>query len=741
MTRDLRFIVRYQENLLTASILPRKTLALLFFISGFCGLLYQVVWMRLAFASFGVNTPVLSLVISIFMAGLAGGSWWGGHWAARPSNTSALVLIGFYALAEGLIGLGAFTVPQLFLLGARILLPFGNSDSTLYLFLSALVLLIALLPWCFCMGTTFPLMMAYIEKRSGFKDSFSFLYTANVLGAMTGTLVTALVLIECLGFQGTLIVAASLNALLSLISLSIGLRSSSGVKSIPNSAPKTSSVPVLSGVPFQGILFTTGFISMAMEVVWVRDFTFILKTQVYSYASLLFVYLLSTFAGSSFYRWKGRQKILSLPLLLSSAFIFSLLPVVMNDPRLHHSIVIVLLSIVPFCAVLGFLTPGLVDQFSQGRPEKAGRAYAVNVLGCILGPLTASYLLLPFIGSRVSLILLSLPLILFLLRKNLQPKNNLTGKGLALTGILLLFTSLFWSADYEDCFQRFYPETLLRRDYCATVISNGSGMDKKLYVNGIGMTGLFMPTKLMAHLPLLLLPKRPESALDICFGMGTTFRSLLSWGIDTTAVELVPSVLKAFDYYWTDAARLLALPNAHRFADDGRRFLKRTSRSFDVITVDPPPPLEAAASSLLYSTEFYDLVKKHLNPGGVFQQWLPVGDYTSWIAVSRSIHLSFPYILVFPSRDNEGIHFIASLTPLHTPTPKECLQKMPPLAVRDLEEWIPKNSTRPYLKDLLSKPLPIETFLDASTNYKITDDHPFNEYFLLREWKLKFFHS
>jgi hypothetical protein len=89
-----------------------------------------------------------------------------------------------------------------------------------------------------------------------------------------------------------------------------------------------------------------------------------------------------------------------------------------------------------------------------------------------------------------------------------------------------------------------YPGRVVRRDNTATVIAFGQGMDKRLLVNGVGITALTPITKAMAHFPLAFLDHPPRKVLVICFGMGTTFRSLLSWGEPTTAVDLVPSVPK-----------------------------------------------------------------------------------------------------------------------------------------------------------------------------------------------------
>src|SRR6266581_2723985 len=138
----------------------RRVLFFLFFLSGFCGLVYQVVWTRMAFASFGIITPVLSVVISVFMLGLSVGAWLGGKWVNLMVKQTGLSAAIFYAISEFIIGLGAFAVPKLFFIGEKFLLAAGGSDSVTYLSLSALVLASSILPWCVFMGATFPLMMA-----------------------------------------------------------------------------------------------------------------------------------------------------------------------------------------------------------------------------------------------------------------------------------------------------------------------------------------------------------------------------------------------------------------------------------------------------------------------------------------------------------------------------------------------------------------------------------------------------
>src|SRR5215469_10800334 len=151
-----------------------------FFVSGFSSLVYQVVWTRLAFASFGIISPVLSVVISVFMFGLSIGSWAGGKFIATLVRRTGFSAAMFYAATEFIIGLSAYAVPRLFAVGERVLLSMGASNSFSYLFLSAVVLAISILPWCLFMGATFPFMMAFIREESeGDPDSFSYLYVAN----------------------------------------------------------------------------------------------------------------------------------------------------------------------------------------------------------------------------------------------------------------------------------------------------------------------------------------------------------------------------------------------------------------------------------------------------------------------------------------------------------------------------------------------------------------------------------
>jgi len=202
-----------------------------FFVSGFCSILYELVWLRLAMAQFAVTTALVSIVLSAFMIGLGVGSWRAGHYIRRRSLPSKVSALRLYALTELLIGLSSVLVPQELIWGRTLLEKLDVTTAlpvALYYLAAGLWIGLTLVPWCALMGATFPLAMAAI--RANLSDpstrSFSYLYLANISGAVTGTVIP-LLLIESLGFRGTLHIGGLLNLCLaaSAFVLSLGRRS------------------------------------------------------------------------------------------------------------------------------------------------------------------------------------------------------------------------------------------------------------------------------------------------------------------------------------------------------------------------------------------------------------------------------------------------------------------------------------------------------------------------------------
>ncbi len=715
-----------------------------FFVSGFCSILYELVWLRLTIAQFGVTTAQTSIVLSMFMAGLGAGSWAAGILIRRYGERVSFPPLRLYAMAELLIGCSSLIVPVELIWGHRLLALQAQgaaiSSAAYYLASGTLVALI-LIPWCACMGATIPLAMSAIRSDSRYETrrSFSFLYVSNVCGAVAGAIIP-LFLIELFGFHGTLLVGMLLNVAIATtaVGLTIGLNER-------GSAPAPAESKTVINAPGKGmgalvLLFLTGFATMGMEVIWIRLFMPYVGPVVYSFAFILASYLLATFVGSRVYRHLSRNREPNHQLAWVMLAPLGLLALVMSDPRLmvHHfplglKFIVrglgVILGVAPFAGVVGFLTPMLVDRWSRGDPDRAGRAYAVNVLGCILGPLVSGFVLLPLVGEHVSMLLFVLP---WFFMAFLQPQGQEHRMAKRITAYALVAAAIaafFLTKDFETAF----PQREVLRDSTATVIATGTGMQKRLLTNGIGMTVLTPITKMMAHLTLASLDHPPRSALVICFGMGTTYRSIVSWGIPVTAVELVPSVPLMFPYFHDDAAEVMTAPLSHVVIDDGRRYLERSPQKYDAILIDPPPPVHAAGSSLLYSEEFYAVAKERLQPGGILHQWLPYGDTAIQASVAYALKDSFPYVKVYRSVEGTGWHFLASMRPIPDRNAAELVARMPARAIADMMEWGPAKTPADQFERVIStESTPGQMIALSPSTPALQDDRPVNEYYVLR---------
>lgn len=710
-----------------------------FLLSGFAGLVYETVWLRLAMAEFGVTAISLSIVLSVFMVGLALGSWLVARFGSRLAPLDARRAALLYAAAELAIAAAGFFVPEAFhALGAAMARGLRGSGPWAWHGVELVAVGIALLPACTAMGATLPLGVFALEREGTPARRFSRLYVANVLGAVLGTLSSAFVFIELWGFRGTLRLAAAANLLVA--ALCAGLARKGASDRVPEAlepAGQPDPEPLLLVA-----LFFSGFCSMGLEVVWTRLYPPFVGTFVYSFASILAVYLASTFAGAAIYRalrpsgsplrpafWALVAVAASAPLLATDWAHFAQLRS-FDESGEHRfalgSLLRVVLGVAPVSLALGFLTPHLVDRWSGGEARRTALAYAVNTLGCIIGPLLAGFALLPLMSERTALVLLCLPWLALGIGRLPQPALRRILPVAAASAVLAsaaLFTSGLEGA---------LGARQVLRDHTATSFASGQGRDKHLLVNSVGMTILTPITKAMAHLPLAALGRAPANALVICFGMGTTFRSARSWGIPTTAVELVPGVPRLFGYFHADAAQVLAADGARIVIDDGRRYLDATAETFDVVILDPPPPVQAASSSLLYAREFYQKARAHMAPDGILAQWVPGADLTTLQAMTSALSEEFAHVRAFPGFEF-GAHLIASSRPIVFPPASVLAARLPPAAQADFVEWGPGRTAEEQFQLLLRRELSISELTALFTRVPaLSDDRPINEYDLLR---------
>jgi spermidine synthase len=704
-----------------------------FFVSGFCSLLYELIWMRLAMAQFGVTATLTATFLSVFMAGLGLGSWAAGRWLRDREGRASISPVLLYALTELTIGIFSILVPHELRGERELLLRLGaNAGWTSFRFscLSGMWLALSLIPPCACMGATFPFAISALSRAGKEQQrSFSYLYLANVLGAMVGVTLP-LLLVEGLGFHRTLRIGGLLN---------LGIAACAAIvfkfHKLPSNYAAERNRGIKPGKPLsrpnkaiRWFLFSIGAGSMAMEVVWVRIFTPYLGTVIYAFAGILGVYLIATFVGGKLYR-RGFLNV-SPAMIWFALGSAGLLPIVAADPTLLIPRLLRLpLGVFLPALVAGFATPMLVDLESGGDAAIAGAAYAANVLGCIVGPLIAGFLLLPYVSERWTIVILAAP---WIVASGFAQNSSSTKFRRRWQAIMLAMAACALAFVCRSFEGQFTTRRVLR-DSTATVIAIGqTRSNKMLLVNGLGMSRLTPITKFMAHLPLAF-ANSPRKILVVCFGLGTTHRSALSWGIESTAVELTPSVPRMFSYFHADAETVLASPRSRVVIDDGRRFLQRSAEQYDVITIDPPPPVEAAGSSLLYSKEFYDAAKRRLRPGGILQQWMPGGDEQTFTAIARALMESFPYVRAFKSCEGTGAHFLASLTPLPEKTASQLANQLPPKAIADLLEWGPQTTAEEQFDVILNQEIPLAQILAKSRHTTaLDDDHPVNEYFLMR---------
>ena len=250
------------------------------------------------------------------------------------------------------------------------------------------------------------------------------------------------------------------------------------------------------------------------------------------------------------------------------------------------------------------------------------------------------------------------------------------------------------------------------------------------------MTLLTVDAKLMPILPLIA---RPDStrALVVAFGMGSAFRGALIAGLRTDAVELVPSVVDMFGWYYPDAAAVLANPNGRVIVTDGRNHLELTRDKFDIIITDPPPPIESSGAAVISSKEYYEAGRDHLTDGGIMMQWTPIGgpadDFRDQVRTFASV---FPYATLVKGAGGYGVYMLGSSEPvsfddadvrsvLARPGVLEDISSAYDSPASTVDDWASVIARQTWLVD-------DEVRAWAGPGPLITDDRPRPEYFLLR---------
>ncbi|KPJ57786.1 MAG: hypothetical protein AMJ42_04390 [Deltaproteobacteria bacterium DG_8] len=243
----------------------------------------------------------------------------------------------------------------------------------------------------------------------------------------------------------------------------------------------------------------------------------------------------------------------------------------------------------------------------------------------------------------------------------------------------------------------------------------------------------------MAHLPSLL-HRKPQKVLVICFGIGTTFRSAYLHGVDLKAVELVPNLIECFSLLHEDAKAILDDPKTKVIINDGRNHLLLSQEKYDIITVDPSPPLYSSGMVNLYTKEFYQLCRQRLKDDGIFCMWLwiPSCRESEFKMLVKTFMSVFPHTTVWSGVYRFGIYLFGSNQKISIDLPSLARRIQNPLIQEDLKQSIrhPVKIDEQFILNLFL--FDQETAWDLVKDVTILkDDHPYTEYPLLTWWKDK----
>ena len=674
---------------------PFVAVLLLFFVSGACTLVFQVVWVRMLVPVFGMSVFAVSTVLTVFMAGLALGSWWFGRLIDREGRA-----VRVYAWLELGIGLFALAFP-LILARLDVLYTFfyrqaGGNDYAFALVRFAICFVVLLVPTTL-MGGTLPVLSKFVVlrmERAGRR--IGALYAVNTFGATVGCAAAAYVLLEQFGTRGTTYVAAAGNLLVAGIAFGLSRAEArpagSGVGDRVEPAPPGGEVAAASRTTARRVLWAfalSGFAALGYEVVWTRLLTIVLNiTTIQSVSTILIAFLFGLAFGSAVGSWFV-DRVKALPALfgcielalglfgLISVAAFSAAPAILDylgsvptwwGHMLRLFAVAFGVMLIP-TFLMGMLFPVASRIYVAGLRDlgaRVGTVYAANTTGAIFGAFATGFIFIPLFGTQVSVFVLAgLNIVIGTLILLASPEPGRGGKFAVLGGLVApaLLTAVLLPADQlVEALRASEPGSTLifhDEDTGGTVTVHGFPNGHRLLkVNGAGE----VPTdrssirtfRLLGNLPMLLHPD-PQDVLVIAFGGGITLGAVdLHQPRRLDCVEVVPGVIVAsrhFASYNRQVFERLGRPPLEVVFDDGRNHVLRTDRRYDVIISDATHP-GTADSWILYTEEFYRLCRDRLGPGGMMAQWLPLHGLSpdDHRIILRTFRRAFPHATLWLTR-------------------------------------------------------------------------------------------
>jgi predicted membrane-bound spermidine synthase len=643
----------------------------LFAISGFSGLIYESIWTHYIKLFLGHAAYAQTLVLAIFMGGMAAGAWL----AARRSHRWRNPLVT-YAIVEGVIGLAAVVFHRVFVAATDAsyehIIPALGSPATAQVWkwmLSALLIL----PQSMLLGMTFPLMSGGMLRQwpNTPGRALAMLYFTNSIGGAIGVLVSGFYLIGTMGLPGTILTAGLINILLALV-----------VWLLTRDQPVVAAPLAPAGHEPQtrrwlrwmlAVSAITGAASFVYEIAWIRMLSLVLGSSTHAFELMLSAFILGLALGGLWIRRKIESvadpmrslgyiqvamALLALATLPFYSMSFDLMYAALaalsrNEAAyqgfnlISHFICLVVMLPATFCAgmTLPLITFLLIK---RGYGEKSiGAVYSANTIGGIAGVLIAVNVLMPLIGTKGLLgvgALLDLGLGVILLNSALAGRRYkfaaVTGTaGLAFASILA-FTQLdvlklasgvyrgngaVWPKDsqmlrYRD--GKTATVALIKDAQGGVTLSTNGKPDARINL-GPGAPSADEPTMILLGALALAANPHAKSAANIGMGSGLTAHTLLSTPqlerLDI--IEIEPEMVNAARLYGERVHNTFEDPRSHIHVEDAKVFFSTRRSSYDIIVSEPSNPWVSGVSSL-FTQEFYKHVKRHLADDGVFAQWV-----------------------------------------------------------------------------------------------------------------------
>ena len=730
---------------------------MLFFGSGFSALVYQVLWTRVLGWTFGVTIYAASAVWASFMAGLAIGSLTAGRLGDRVGRP-----LRWFGATEVLVGLTALGTPLLLTWMQRAYvalypsLPHSTEGLTLVRLAMAFGLLIVPAS---LMGATLPLVV----KSSLFEDHrlghhLGLLYGSNTTGAIAGTLAAGLLLIPVYGIRTTFIAAATVNVVVGAVAILLSaLHAGTAAARAFERAADTVASRADRRLNLVLIVFAvSGFVSLALEVVWFRVLTLFLRPTVYGFAVMLATILAGIALGSYLLtpfldrprRWIATIAVLECAVALASALSFwplAELPTLSDrlTPTLGHVMPAYLvfplsgslIAIFPTALLMGAAFPiGLrVWAGAHGDVDSAARVgtfYSLNVAGAIAGSLVAGFVLLPLIGSRAAIAALSA--VTLVSGGALLAVSELSGATRVALGAIAASAFAAIVVASPDPFRQFI-DYRFRGDHIvwreegveATVVVHESpSHDLSMTVNGNHQAGTDSATayihRRIGHLPMAIHP-HPRTALVIGLGGGATAGAVSVHGASVDVVELAAPVVRAARLFAAINYGVLDRPNVRVRVDDGRNYLMLTGKRYDVVTADVIHPIYAGSGNL-YSVEYFRLIRHVLHPGGMVLQWT-AGTEAEYKIIARTFLSVFPQTTVWA----DGSLLVGMVEPL-TLKREDFERKLRTAGSAEGLHDLNVESWERLLAAYVAGPDELRAFVGDGPI--LTDDKPVVEYFL-----------